>query len=209
MMILALTAALPLPVRSTSTDMPGKQTPVLLVVILVAVILNGCFTIVRDRAFTYRNPVQVDTSVIRTDGYYFLTTDTTDRGDAYGRPLILWQDGTLAEGFVNLGKTTFERTLETYLQENVFWGAYRARGDTIRKQYLAQAPDMNIFRVVRYEGRIRGDTAISVRSVEVTSWPGKGTWSVHRIYHFTPLPPGAKPDSSNWLHERYRAGDDS
>ena len=203
--MLALTAVLSLPVLSISTDMLGKQTSVFLVVVLAALILSGCFTIVRDRAYTYRDSVRIDTSLIRTDGYYFLTTDSTQgEADPYGRPLIFWQDGTLAEGFVTLNKTQIEQRVKTYIQENVFWGGYRVHRDTIRMQYLMQALDMNLFRVVRYEGHIRGDTAISVHSVEVTSGPKEGTSSVQRIYHFTPLPPGAKPDSSNWLHDRYR-----
>jgi len=198
---------------SISINMLGKQTPVLLVVMLGALVLNGCFTIVRDRAYTFREPVRIDTSVIETNGYFFLQTEGADgEADAYGHPLILWQDGTLAKGFVNLEKTKFDYNIEAYIENNVSWGAYRVHGDTIRMQYLASAIggiDINTYRVVRYEGRIRGDTAISIHSVEVTSGPREGTSSVYRVYHFEPLPPGAKPDSSNWLHERYRTGDDS
>ena len=206
--MLALTAVFSLPVLSISTDMLGKQTSVFLVVVLAALILSGCFTIVRDRAYTFREPVQVDTAALRIDGYYYLTTGGGDseRGISL-RPLVLWSDGTSAMGFVSRKKSKLEQTLETYLEENVSWGAYRVHGDTIRMQYLAVAIggiDLNTFRVLRYEGRIRGDTLITLHSVEVTSGPNEGTAPIREVYNFEPLPPGAKPDSSNWLHERYR-----
>jgi len=198
---------------SISIHMLGKQTPVLLIVMLVALVLNGCFTIVRDGAYTFREPVQVDTAALRIDGYYYLTTGVggSERGITV-LPLVLWSDGTAAKGFVSRKKSKLERTLETYLEENVSWGAYRVHGDTIRIQYLARAIggiDINTFRVVRTEGRIHGDTLITLHSVEVTSGPKEGTAPIREVYNFEPLPAGAKPDSSNWLHERYRTGDGS
>jgi len=193
--------------------MRGPTVTAFLPAIALAVLLQGCFTIVHDRQFTYRDPVDIDSTTIRTDGYYYLTTGSaTDTTDATIRPLILWSDGTAARGFMSMPRTEFERTIDTYLRERVSWGAFRVEGDSIRFQFLGPAVggvQVNIYRVVEYDGEMLSDTAFVIHSVEVTTGPLAGENSITQVFHFEPLPPEAKPDSSNWLHERYRTGDDS
>jgi len=193
--------------------MSGQTITAFLSAVALAVLLQGCFTTVHDRQFMYREPVDIDSTAIRTDGYYYRVAGReAGEQDISILPLILWGDGTAALGFVTMPKLKFERTIDTYLREKVSWGAFRVEGDSIRFQFLMGAiggVQVNTYRVVEYEGRVLGDTSIVISVVRATSGPQEGERAINRTYHFEPLPPGAKPDSSNWLHERYRAGDDS
>lgn len=175
---------------------------------LVGLVLAGCVT-VRDRNFTYRDPVQIDTTKLRLDGYYMSPYVLPYLGDLSARLLMLWEDGTAVDlqsrkrgkdlvGFEqNVGK--IDRSRDNMSE----WGAFRIEGDTISMQIVQRftsGSPWKVYDTIEYRGVIKNDTTFVIKEAFT---PGEGWRDMNdRTYHFRPL--DNKPDSDNWLKEDER-----
>lgn len=145
---------------------------------------------------------------------------------------ILWQDGT-AVRFPGIGRVkkdevgnvvfgsleeahqTFSSHLDSIsaLQgwgrrdpSGPWWGGYRIRRDSIFIHYMKDAVSGGFshkYVASKDAGTILNDTTFALEGVfKADACPGDTTEVCRGTYRFHPLK--KKPDSSNWLHERYR-----
>lgn len=147
--------------------------------------------------------------------------------------LLLWRDGTAAIGLygskylrgdpgdsvywgnLKQAQASLESNLDGFPDGHLslMWGAFRIEGDAITMQFLSfgtftipfLVPFWPYYGVSFRYGTIPNDTTIHIKRVERRKLFEKDyDRPVGMQYHFKSLPPGAKPDSSNWIHDRYR-----
>jgi hypothetical protein len=193
-------------------------------------ILTGFFTsciLVRDGNFTHQDNVSIDTSKIRLDGYYYHTLPPANKTKGTRiSPLVLWKDGTAAQVYFVQGKrldsekphTTVYGTLEeatAKFEDNIdslltgsredpaWWGGFRLRNDTLRFQVMSygfsRIPLFFEYSPSKFSARVINDTTFVVFRTNPLSY--QDPREVHKVYHFSPLPDSAKPDSKNWTND--------
>jgi hypothetical protein len=203
---------------------------------LLLCVASGCYTVVRDETFDYREPERVRRDQLRTDGYYCTKRYYSESSNIFTgttvQCFIFWQDGTSVSfsgagrvkkdevGNVVLG--SFEEAHQAFRTRldsisalpswgerdpsSPYWGAYRIRGDSIFIQSMADAVSGGFshrYVAAKDTGTVLSDTTFVLESVfKANACPGDTTEVCRGTYRYRRL--DTKPDSTNWLHERYR-----
>lgn len=191
--------------------------------LMILVFTVGC-VIVREEGFTYREPVKMEDSPIRLDGYYYEVGDSSriTRGTAI-YPLLLWEDGTAAyftrgyaktikdnapgpilQGSLAEARAVFEEKMDRLFtgkkSDPAQWGRFRIQGDSISLQVMVWDGSSlhDVYRTLEMSGKILNDTTFVLRTGRTFTGAYSGAGSINRRYHFCPLEEKGKPPSDNW-----------